>query len=163
MMQAGTMSQKTLPFPSERVRQPRTLKVIQPTAHKASATHNVAQCEGAVTEITSAQGQIFSPMVLSILANLSQDDRWFAWLAEDSKLPKSELEAAGTAIEKLLTLRPSERHNALLLACRALSAGTCHLVLTWSGDMSKEDLAALEAAAKQGKSQCLLIRQRQAA
>ncbi len=116
---------------------------------------------GKVTEIV-LQGSDFGEMtmLLPLLAQLSKDDRWFAWIAPPTALPKSLLEAAGIDLKKVMLLQPDQSHSTYQLACQALKAGTCHAVISWPGVLSNEELAGLEDAAANGKSHGIVIRDR---
>ncbi|WP_428033991.1 cell division inhibitor SulA [Amphritea sp.] len=114
-----------------------------------------------MTEIV-LQGSDFGEMtmLLPLLAQLSKDDRWFAWIAPPTSLPKSLLVAAGIDLKKVMLLQPDQTHSTYQLACQALKAGTCHAVISWPGVLSNEELAGLEDAAANGKSHGIVIRDR---
>lgn len=128
----------------------------------AAAVANPSELAGKVTEIVlhgSDFGQM--TMLLPLLAQLSKDDRWFAWIAPPASLPKNLLEAAGIDLKKIMLLQPDHSHSTYQLACQALKAGTCHAVISWPGVLSNEELTDLEAAALNGNSHGIVIRERQ--
>jgi cell division inhibitor SulA len=117
---------------------------------------------GKITEIITSDEQESSlTMLLPLLATLSKDDRWFAWVSPPKNLPKSLLEEAGIALDKIMLLYPDDQNSALKLAKKALSAGTCHAVISWSGSLSEHELVNLEQSAQRGASHGILIRRRQ--
>ena len=116
---------------------------------------------GKITEIITSDEQESSlTMLLPLLATLSKDDRWFAWVSPPKNLPKSLLEEAGIALDKIMLLYPDDQNSALKLAKKALSAGTCHAVISWSGSLSEHELVNLEQSAQLGASHGILIRRR---
>ena len=116
---------------------------------------------GKITEIITSDEEASSlTMLLPLLATLSKDDRWFAWVSPPKHLPKSLLESAGIALEKVMLLYPDEHNSALMLAKKALSAGTCHAVISWGGDLSEHEMSNLEQSARIGASHGILIRKR---
>ncbi|NVK41309.1 MAG: cell division inhibitor [Oceanospirillaceae bacterium] len=118
--------------------------------------------DGKLTEIITHSADLDSmPLLMPLLAQLSRDDRWFAWVAPPGKLPKALLTEAGIDLNKVILLHPDAEHSVLDLACRALRAGTCHAVISWPGYLSQQDFGALEEAAACGRSHGILIRGRQ--
>ena len=119
---------------------------------------------GKVTEIVvqSSDSEQMT-MLLPLLAQLSKDNRWFAWIAPPTTLPKALLEAAGIDLSKIMLLQPDQNHSTYQLACQALKAGTCHAVITWPGALSDEQLTGLETAAENGQSHGIVIRDRHCA
>jgi len=116
---------------------------------------------GKITEIiTSDEEPSNLAMLLPLLATLSKDDRWFAWISPPKNLPKSILESAGIALDKVMLLYPDEQNSALKLAKKALSAGTCHAVISWGADLSEHEMSNLEQSARVGASHGILIRKR---
>jgi len=133
---------------------PTTQKKLSPGALNNSLA-------GKITEIiTSTEEPSNFAMLLPLLATLSTDERWFAWVSPPKNLPKSLLKEAGIALDKVMLLYPDDHYSALKLAKKALSSGTCHAVISWSGELSEHELANLELSARQGASHGILIRQR---
>ncbi len=116
---------------------------------------------GKITEIVLQNGNFEQmSMLLPLLAQLSKDDRWFAWIAPPSTLPKTLLEAAGVDLKKVMLLQPDPAHSVYDLARQALQAGTCHAVISWPGSLSDQELCGLELAANCGESHGIIIRSR---
>jgi cell division inhibitor SulA len=119
---------------------------------------------GKLTEIITHDNDLSSmPLLMPLLAQLSRDDRWLAWVAPPAMLPKTLLTDAGIDLGKVILLQPDSAHGVFDLARRALSAGTCHAVISWPGYLSEFELKALEQAAACGDSHSILIRGRQQA
>ncbi|MCP4598207.1 SulA-like leucine-rich domain-containing protein [Neptuniibacter sp.] len=130
-------------------------------AHTATREKHVNQLAGTVTEIV-VQGDDFNmPMLMPLLAQLSQDNRWFVWIAPPVLLPKQLLMEAGVDLNKVILLNPNSKHSTFALAKQALSTGTSHAVISWPGYLSDDELNDLESAAKQGQSHGIVIRRRQ--
>lgn len=116
---------------------------------------------GEITEIITADKQPKNlSMLLPLLAMLSKSDRWFAWISPPKNLPKDLLQDAGIALNKIMMLYPDEHTSALNLTKKALRSGTCHVVISWNGDISEHELANLELSARQGGSHGILLRSR---
>jgi len=130
-------------------------------AENISPAENDNSLLGKITEIITSDEQAANlTMLLPLLATLSKDDRWFAWVSPPKNLPKALLSEAGIALDKIMLLYPDEHNSALNLAKKALSAGTCHAVISWSGDLSEHELANLEQSARLGASHGILVRRR---
>jgi len=117
---------------------------------------------GTMTEIV-VQDENFSniPMLMPLLAQLSQDDRWFVWIAPPVLLPKNLLIEAGIDLNKVILLNPDNKHSTFELAKQALSTGTSHAVISWPGYLNDQEFNDLENAAKKGQSHGIIIRRRQ--
>jgi cell division inhibitor SulA len=130
----------------------------QPAAGAWKPVHNMA---GKITQIIMADQHEYNfQLLMPLLAQLSQDDRWFAWIAPPLKLPKQWLLEAGIDINKIMMLQPSENNDTLELARKALNTGTCHAVISWPGQLDTEELEQLEQAARHGRSHAILIQPR---
>lgn len=143
----------------ERDMTPREDQESRPT--RANTSKNGSQLSGKITEIITSDEEASSlTMLLPLLATLSKDDRWFAWVSPPKNLPKALLKEAGIALDKILLLNTDDQNSALKLAKKALSAGTCHAVISWAGDLSEHELANLEQSASIGASHAIVIRRR---
>lgn len=132
-------------------------QLTAPAVHQGLGTF-----DGKLTEIITHDTDLASmPLLMPLLAQLSRDDRWFAWVAPPARLPKALLTEAGIDLNKVILLHPDNEHSVQDLACRALRAGTCHAVISWPGYLSADELESLEQAAVSGKSHGILIRGRQ--
>jgi len=112
-----------------------------------------------ITEIIM-RGEAWSnvQMLLPLLAQLSHDQRWLAWVAPPQLLPKAQLQAAGFDLNKIILLKPDAQHDTMSLAHQALKSGTCHAVISWFGCLAGDQLNALAYAAERGKSRAFVIR-----
>ncbi|BBB29569.1 cell division inhibitor SulA [Neptunomonas japonica] len=116
---------------------------------------------GKITEIVTRSGELNDmPLLMPLLAQLSHEDRWFAWVAPPTNLPRSLLQDAGIDLNKVILLYPDEHHSVLQLAKKALSTGTCHAVISWAEEISEHEIKNLEHSAQQGCSNGILIRRR---
>ena len=117
---------------------------------------------GKITEIvTSSSGELNDiPLLMPLLAQLSHEDRWFAWISPPVNLPRALLQDAGIDLNKVILLYPDAQHSVLQLAKKALSAGTCHAVISWAEEISEHEIKNLEQSAQQGRSNGILIRRR---
>lgn len=116
---------------------------------------------GKITEIVTSSGELSDiPILMPLLAQLSHEDRWFAWISPPANLPKSLLKNAGIDLNKVILLYPDAQHSVLQLAKKALSAGTCHAVISWAEKISEHEIKNLEQSAQHGRSNGILIRRR---
>jgi cell division inhibitor SulA len=97
-------------------------------------------------------------ILLPLLAQLSHDQRWLAWVAPPKLLPKAQLQAAGFDLNKIILLKPDAQHDTMSLAHQALKSGTCHAVISWFGALADDQLNELAQAAELGNSRAFLIR-----
>lgn len=130
------------------------------TASKLTSTAS-NPLAGSITEIVLRNGESNSiPMLMPLLAQLSQDNRWLVWIAPPVLLPKQTLLAAGIDLKKVILLNPDSKHSTFQLAKQALGTGTSHAVVSWPGYLSESEFEELETAAQQGQSLGIVIRQR---
>jgi len=137
--------------------------VIRPAFH-AARTHRASAkpIKAQITEVITRDNNLTNmPLLMPLLAQLSQDDRWLVWVAPPSELPKTLLVDAGIDLNKVIMLHPDDHHSAHELSCRALRTGTSHVVTNWHGTMSDDELHELESASRNGASQGIIIRHRQ--
>lgn len=151
-------------FFSAQTAQPKSTENVilcNPVRPKHQPSNQDSTLLGKITEIITSDEEALSlTMLLPLLATLSKDDRWFAWVSPPKHLPKSLLQSAGIALDKVMLLYPDEQNSALKLAKKALSAGTCHAVISWGGDLSEHEMSNLEHSARIGASHGILIRKR---
>lgn len=116
---------------------------------------------GKITQIIMPDEDEYNfQLLMPLLAQLSRDNRWFAWIAPPLKLPKQWLLEAGIDINKIMMLQPKAECDTLELAEKALATGTCHAVISWPGQINKTQLETLEKAAKNGQSHAIIIQPR---
>jgi len=116
---------------------------------------------GNVTEIILPQGQVENfQLLLPMLTQLNQEKRWLAWIDPPQELVSKWQKMHGIIAGELLVLRSSAEHPARQLAERALSVGTCHAVVLWTGKLNKAGFEALQAASAAGNSHGVILRQR---
>jgi cell division inhibitor SulA len=90
---------------------------------------------------------------------MSRDKRWLMWLADEPSINRNWLAALGIDVSQVLHIN-AESECFHKVCCKALAAGTGHLIIEWPGKISDEELFELEEAAKIGASHALLIRRR---
>lgn len=125
----------------------------------ATPTNGTSSGQGGVTEIIQHSAQVaLSPLLLPMLARLSEQPRWLALVAPPAELTREQLEGAGVRLDRTWILRPDESHNHLDLACRALEARTCHTVVSWVTSSDEQQLEQLRHSAEAGDCQGVLLR-----
>ena len=115
-----------------------------------------------MTEIIIAKDKADSiQMVLPMLSQLNQEQRWLAWIDPPIQLLKKWQEQhQGLAMEEIMILRSSESISAIELSKRALEAGTCHAVIAWTNSLSQAEFESLEHASVLGDSHGIVLRTR---
>lgn len=116
--------------------------------------------QSGISEIILSTDSALQPVyLLPILSQMSLDKRWLMWIADEPSINKEWLSALGIDAAQILHIK-SETHCFLEICCKALAAGTGHLIIEWSGKISDECIEMLEIAARKGNSNALLIRRR---
>jgi cell division inhibitor SulA len=129
-------------------------------ASSLKARNNPSETQAGISEIILASDSALQPIyLLPILSQMALDKRWLMWLADEPSINRTWLTALGIDASQVLHIyaEPDCFHQ---VCCKALAAGTGHLIIEWPGQLSEQALAALEAAAKLGNSHALLIRRR---
>lgn len=129
-----------------------------PATHRESST----PIPGAnVTEIILPETQVRNfHLLLPMLTQLNQEDRWLAWIDPPAGLFSHWQQLHGSVAGQILVLRSSAQFSALTLAEMALSAGTCHAVVLWTDRLSRPAFRRLEQASAQGRSHGVVMRHR---
>jgi cell division inhibitor SulA len=113
-----------------------------------------------ISEIILASDSALQPIfLLPILSQMSLDKRWLMWLADEPSINRDWVSALGIDAAQVLHINaePECFHQ---VCCKALAAGTGHLIIEWPGQISPAQLDELEQAAREGCSHALLIRRR---
>ncbi len=115
-----------------------------------------------VTEIILAKGKAENiQILLPMLTHFNQEQRWLAWIDPPMELLQQwRTTVAGKHAEDLMILRSSPSTSAAELSRRALAAGTCHAVITWTEQLSAEEFEELEQASAMGNSHGIILRYR---
>lgn len=116
--------------------------------------------EGSVSEVILSADSALQPIyLLPMLAHLASNDRWLMWVSEENMINRRWVSSLGLNASRILYLQPDESDFASI-CCKALAAGTGHMIIEWSGDLDNQTLKRLESAAEKGGSHALLIRRR---
>ncbi|MGO1463532.1 MAG: cell division inhibitor SulA [Oleiphilaceae bacterium] len=114
-----------------------------------------------MTEIILPEGQVENfQLLLPMLTQLNQEKRWLAWIDPPQSLVSKWQTMHGIVTGELLVLRSTAEYPARQLAEIALSAGTCHAVVMWTGKLGKSAFDSLQKAAAEGNSHGVVLRQR---
>jgi cell division inhibitor SulA len=145
---------------------PITMPVRPDNAESSSVTTETSNENSAyaanVTEIIIAKNKADSiQMVLPMLSQLNQEQRWLAWIDPPIQLLKKWQEThQALAMEEIMILRSSDSISAYELSKRALEAGTCHAVIAWTDSLSQEEFEQLEHSSAKGNSHGIVLRHR---
>ena len=115
-----------------------------------------------VTEIiiTKDQADKFQ-MLLPMLTQLNQEERWLAWVDPPIQLLKQWRSKTDHSLsDDIMIIRSDEKSPALELTKKALRAGTCHAVIVWTEHLSQDQFNALEEASAEGNSHGIVLRYR---
>jgi cell division inhibitor SulA/protein ImuA len=112
---------------------------------------------GALTEILARRVSGIS-LLLPVLARLSAEQRWLAWVAPPRLPYAPALAARGVHSERLLMIRRSDPARDLWAAEQALRSAACAAVLAWPGSIQDAQVRRLQLAAEQGDCLGVLFR-----
>ena len=127
----------------------------QPTASATKPTQG-----GSINEIILATDSAIQPFyLLPIVAQISQDQRWLTWIAQETLITREWVASVGVKEEQVMLLPPIKK-DLLPLCCKALATGTAHLIIEWPGDLEEWQLEQLQKAADMGNSHAMVIRRR---
>ncbi|KJH81666.1 cell division protein [Pseudomonas sp. KSR10] len=135
-------------------------------AHRLTPFEDVATApkdpaDDCLSEMTlSGSGDHCRLLLSPILRELSgaADIRWLTLIAPPASLSQSWLRETGLNRDRILLLQARETQGSLELACKALSSGCSHTVITWFPRLDKASRLKLRVAATQGNAQSLNIR-----
>ena len=115
---------------------------------------------GSVNEIILATDSAIQPFyLLPMVAHISQDQRWLTWVAQETLITREWVASVGVKEEQVLLLSPVKQ-DLLSLCCKALAAGTAHMIIEWPCELEQWQLEQFQHAADQGSSHAIIIRRR---
>jgi len=123
-------------------------------------SNNSMSNNAGISEIILSTDSALQPIyLLPLLSQMSLDKRWLMWLADEPSINREWVSALGIDASHVLHIsaEPECFHR---VCCKALAAGTGHLIIEWPGQIDAEQLSELEDAARIGSSHALLIRRR---
>ncbi|MDD5329716.1 MAG: translesion DNA synthesis-associated protein ImuA [Sulfuricella sp.] len=113
---------------------------------------------GALTEIlVEREGIGELRLVLPLLARLSREARWLAWVSPPHRPYAPALARGGVELSRLLLLDPAAAGDARWAAEQALRSGACAAVLAWLPGADERALRRLQLAAESGGACGLLF------
>jgi cell division inhibitor SulA/protein ImuA len=112
----------------------------------------------ALIEITSDAHQGIS-LLIPLLARLSVEPRWTAWIAPPYVPYAPALAARGIEVARLLLVHDVSSSQALWAAEQALKSAACSIVLAWPDVLQVAQLRRLQLAAEQGRCLGVLFRE----
>lgn len=128
-------------------------------------------CEGgwplgtSIEMLTDAAGMGAMGLFLPAMQQLSQQQRWQAFIAPPYTPYAPLLAARGIDTQQILLVHPREREERLWSMEQALRSGTCSAVFCWlgHGEYRYAELRRLQLAAARGNTLAVLFRPREAA
>lgn len=134
---------------------------IPKRAQSAKTQSTSATEPGNVTEIIVSSEQAENiQMLLPMMTQLNQENRWLAWIDPPQSLLNRWQNQSGIIANQIMILRSTETKSALELTRQALSTGTCHAVIAWTTQLTKSDFSLLETASAKGNSHGIVMRYR---
>jgi cell division inhibitor SulA len=125
-----------------------------------NTSNNLVPNNAGISEIILAADSALQPIyLLPLLSQMSLNKRWLMWLADEPSINRNWVASLGIDASQVLHIN-AENECFHRVCCKALAAGTGHLIIEWPGQISSDELAELEDAAKVGLSHALLIRRR---
>ncbi|WP_439102775.1 translesion DNA synthesis-associated protein ImuA [Congregibacter sp.] len=121
---------------------------------------------GTCIEVMSdASGMGAMGLFLPAMEDLSQQERWQAFIAPPYTPYAPLLAARGVDTQKILLIHPREREELLWSTEQALRSGTCSVVFSWlgNGEYRYAELRRLQLAAARGNTLAVLFRSQDAA
>ena len=110
-----------------------------------------------LTEILSA-GHQGLPLLLPLLARLSEQPRWLAWIAPPWLPYAPALAAQGISMQRLLLVQDIPPQQHLWAAEQAMKSGSCSVVMLWPERLQTAQVRRLQLAAEQGDCIGVLFR-----
>lgn len=104
------------------------------------------------------QGEL--PLLAPALAQLSQQNRWLAWVAPPWLPYAPALARHGIRLEQVLLIRPAQLRDCLWAMEQCLSSGACAAVLGWPASLQPQHIKRLQLAAQHGQCMGVLMRDR---
>jgi len=111
----------------------------------------------ALVEVLSSEHQGV-PLLLPLLARLSEQPRWLAWVAPPHLPFAPGLSASGIDLQKILLIREVSAEQRLWAAEQALRSAGCSVVLLWPQRLQTVQVRRLQLAAEQGDCMGVLFR-----
>ncbi len=113
--------------------------------------------QAALVELLSS-GHQGLPLLLPLLARLSQAERWLAWVAPPHLPFAPGLASSGVDLQKVLLIQELDARQRLWAAEQALGSGGCAVVLLWPQRLQLAQVRRLQLAAERGNCLGVLFR-----
>jgi len=115
--------------------------------------------------LSDASGMGAMGLFLPAMEELSEQERWQAFIAPPYTPYAPLLAARGVDTQKVLLVHPREREELLWSTEQALRSGTCSVVFSWlgNGEYRYAELRRLQLAAARGNTLAVLFRSQEAA
>lgn len=117
---------------------------------------------GLIELLTGHRGIGALRLLMPVLARLSQEQRWLAWIAPPYLPYAPALASSGVDLSRLLLVHPRSHADTLWATEQALRSGTCGAVLGWLEESTPGVLRRLQLAAESGDSLGVLFRSERA-
>ena len=117
---------------------------------------------GALVELLSASGLGLS-LLLPLLARLSREAHWLAWVDPPWHPHAAALAARGVEVSRLLRVKSANGRERLWAVEQLLRSGNCSVVMAWPGRIASAPVRRLQLAAETGSCLGVLFRPLEAA
>lgn len=116
---------------------------------------------GLISEVLYREDQpmMTQLLLLPLLQQLGQQDRWQLWLTPQQKLSRQWVQASGLPLSKVMQVSQMLPGATLESMVRALRTGNYSVVIGWvAEELSEEDQRLLASAAEEGNAMGFIMR-----
>lgn len=129
-----------------------------PLSSSIQRNTEISTAKGSMTEVIVGEGSALQPFqLLPILAHCNDHQRWLMWLSPSQAMNKRWLVNAGLQSSPVLHMS-IDIETQQELCVKALISAKSHLIVEWTGKISKEKRSQLRAIAEQNGTHLFLIR-----
>lgn len=133
-------------------------KSLAPAATVGQPQHSTT---GLISEVLYREDQpmMTQLVLLPLLQQLGQQDRWQLWLTPQQKLSRQWVQASGLPLSKVMQVSQMLPGATLESMVRALRTGNYSVVIGWvAEELSEEDHRLLANAAEEGNAMGFIMR-----
>lgn len=130
-------------------------------APAAAVRHPQHPATGLISEVLYREDQpmMTQLLLLPLLQQLGQQDRWQLWLTPQQKLSRQWVQASGLPLSKVMQVSQMSPGSTLESMVRALRTGNYSVVIGWvSEELTEEEHRLLANAAEEGNAMGFIMR-----
>jgi cell division inhibitor SulA len=130
-------------------------------ASAAAVRHPQYNATGLISEVLYREDQpmMTQLLLLPLLQQLGQQERWQLWLTPQQKLSRQWVQASGLPLSKVMQVSQMSPGTTLESMTRALRTGNYSVVIGWVSEaLSEEEHLQLVSAAEEGNAMGFIMR-----